>query len=312
VINVKVLRSILFVPGNNMRMITKACTLPADAITLDLEDAVPFSEKETARIFIKDSIKMVKDSGTTVIVRVNGWSTGLIEEDLKFVIREGLDCIMLPKAESKNDVTQLDLLLSKLEKERNLESNSVGIIPTIETAKGVMNAWEIATASRRNIGITFGAVDFTRDLGVSPSKEGIEILYPRAHIGIVARAAKIPAIDTVFTDLIDRKGLEEDCKLAKQLGYSGKNVIHPTQIELVNKIFAPTQEEVEWAKKVVPAFEEASKKGLGAISVDGRMVDLPVYEQAKNVLALVKAIKEIESKKSDIKFVNIYRYYSKH
>ncbi|MBO8183570.1 MAG: CoA ester lyase [Archaeoglobus sp.] len=305
----KVLRSILFVPGNNMRMITKACTLPADAVALDLEDAVPLSEKETARIFIKDSIKMVKNSGTTVIVRVNGWSTGLLEEDLEAVVCEGLDCIMLPKAESKEDVTQLDLLLTKLERERNLEPNCLGIIPTIETAEGVINAWEIATASQRNIAITFGAVDYTRDLGVSPSKEGIEIFYPRAYVCVVARAAKISAIDTVFTDLIDRKGLEEDCKLAKQLGYSGKNVIHPTQIEFVNKIFTPSQEEVKWAKKVVPAFEAASRKGLGAISVDGKMVDLPVYEQAKNILALIEAIKEIKSKKGDIKFVNIYEYY---
>jgi len=303
-----VLRSVLFVPGNNMRMVSKACTLPCDAVVLDLEDSVPLSEKETARVFIRDSLDMVKDSGATVIVRVNGWTTGLIEEDLDAIVYEGLDCIMLPKAESSDDVTRLDSLLLKLEEERNLK-NRIGVIPTVETAKGVINAWEIATASDRNIAITFGAVDYTRDLGVTPSKDGIEIFYPRTYVSIVARAANIMAIDTVFTDIIDREGLEKDCKIAKQLGYTGKNVIHPTQIDTVNRIFTPSEEEINWAKKVVEAFEEAIKKGLGAISVDGRMVDQPVYEQAKSVLALAEAIQQVESKKKGIKYVDIYKYY---
>ncbi len=292
-----VLRSMLYVPGNNMRMIHKACKLNADAVILDLEDAVPIDDKETARIFIRDSIEMLKNSGATVFVRVNSLSTGLTQEDLEYAIRKGLDGIMLPKCESSSDVIELENMISKLERNRGIESGSIAIMPLIETTRGVLNAYEIASSSKRIVAIGFGAVDFTRELGTSPSKEGIEILYARSHIAISARAANILSIDTPWTDIMDMNGLIEDAKMARRLGFNGKMLIHPKQINPINEIFTPSSEEIEFAKKIVEEFEKAQKMGLGAISIEGMMIDIANYRQAKQLLTLVKLIRERESKR---------------
>jgi len=280
------LRTMLFVPGNNMRMLHKAGTLDADAIIIDLEDAVPMEDKETARVFVRDGIEIACKGGSMVFVRVNGLTTGLTGQDLEESVCEGLNGIVLPKAESKRDILEVEAILERIEKQKALRVGSIVILPILETAKGVLNAAEVAFAGKRVAGLSFGAVDFTRDLGVKLSKEGVELSYPRAYIALVARAAGISAVDTVFIDIIDREGLIRDSKAAKQLGFCGKLLVHPNQIQPVNEVFSPTQQEVEYCKRVVAAFKEAQARGAGAISIDGKMIDYANYRQAEDILAI--------------------------
>jgi len=297
----RLLRSVLFTPGNNMRMIHKIPTLAADAVILDLEDSVPMREKDTARVFIRDSLDVAGSGTADVYVRVNGLITGLTAEDCEFVVQKGVAGIMLPKVESKEEVTKAEKIIEELERKRGLEVGSITLIPTLETAKGVINVYEIATSSKRVIAIGFGAVDFTRDMGTSLSKEGTELFFARSLCAVAARAAGIQALDTVFIDLADREGLIKDSQLAKQLGFKGKFLIHPSQIDTVNRIFSPSEKEIEYAKKVVSAFKEAEAKGLGAASLEGRMIDIAVYRQAQDLLALAEAIAEKERKMAMIR-----------
>ncbi len=283
-----------------MRMITKAATLPADAIILDLEDAVPLPDKETARIMIRDSIKDIKLGGSYVFVRVNALTTNLTAEDLKFVAVEGLDGLMLAKTETKSDIVELDSMLEETEKGWGLEPRSLKVVPLIESAKGVINAYEIASASERIIAVAFGAGDYYRDLGrgASFSPEQTELLYARSRIVNCSVAAGVQAIDTVFFGLLtDREGLMKETMLALQLGFKGKLLIHPTQIEPVNKAFSPSPDEVEYARRVVEAFEEAQARGLGATSFKGKMIDYMNYKQAKDLVRLVEFIAEKEDER---------------
>jgi citrate lyase subunit beta/citryl-CoA lyase len=286
----RLLRTMLFTPGNNMRMIYKAGTLGADAVILDLEDAVPLAEKETARIFIKDSIEQVAAGGVQVFVRTNAFTTGLAEEDLNWIVRAGLDGIVLPKAESKDDILETEKLVAALEKERGLEPGGLVIVPILETARGVVNAYEIAMASRRVVAVAFGAVDFTREMGIHLSREGTELFYARCHIAVAARAAEVQPIDTPWIDVTDREGLVWDSERGRQLGFRGKLLIHPNQIETVNQVFSPSEDEVAYARKVVEAFSEAEAKGLGAISLDGKMIDAANFRQAQDLIAWAEAM----------------------
>lgn len=280
------MRSMLFVPGNNMKMLSRAAALDADAIILDLEDSVPMDEKETARSLVREGIQPFDKGNSLVLVRVNSLATGLTSQDLSVSACEGLDGIVLPKSESSKEILEAQTLLDGIEKEKGLRNQSLAIVPLVETAKGVLNAGEISTTSKRVVAISFGAVDFTRDLGVSLSQEGVELAYPRAYIALVARAAGIRAIDTVFIDVKNSEGLVNDSKRAKQLGFQGKLLIHPNQIGSVNEVFSPTEHEVEYCKRVALAFKEAQSRGVGAISLDGKMVDYASYRQAEDTLAI--------------------------
>lgn len=290
----RLLRTMLFTPGNNMRMIYKAGTLRADAIILDLEDGVPLAEKETARIFVRDSIEQVAAGGAQVFVRTNAFITGLAEEDLHWTVRAGLDGVVLPKVESRDEVLEADRLITALEKERELEPGSLTLVPSLESALGVVNAYEIATASKRTVALAFGALDFTRDMGTSVSREGTELFYARSRIAVVARAAGIQAIDTPWIDIADQEGLIREAKAVRQLGFRGKLVIHPSQIEPVNRVFSPSEDEIEYARKVVRAFKEAEAKGLGAISLEGKMIDIANFRQAEELIAWAEAIAQKE------------------
>lgn len=292
----KLFRSVLFTPGNNMRRIHKIPSLKVDAVILDLEDSIPMTEKETARFFIKANLDLAKSGVAEIYVRVNGTYSGLLEDDCDFVVQKGLDGIMIPKVESAKDVIDTEKIIEKLEKERGIEPGSIVLIPTLETAKGIVNVYEIATASKRNVAIGFGAVDFTRDLGTTLSKEGSELFYARSKTSIVARAAGIQALDTVFIDLADSDGLIKDAQRGKQLGFKGKFLIHPNQIEPVNRVFSPSEKEVDYAKRIVKAMKEAEAKGLGATSFEGRMIDIAVLRQAEDLVALADLIAKKENK----------------
>jgi citrate lyase subunit beta/citryl-CoA lyase len=285
----RLLRSMLFTPGNNRRMIQKVGTLGADAVILDLEDAVPMAEKETARALVKDSVGQVAAGGSQVFVRVNALITGLTTEDLRWVIQSGLTGVVLPKTESGQDVLEVVRLIDESERERGSEPGSLALMPQIETATGVLDAREIATASKRIIALNFGSLDFTRDMGTTPSLEGTEVFYARSYIAVVARAARVVAIDTPWIDIADRQGLIEEAKMARQLGFQGKLLIHPSQIEPVHQVFSPSEDEVAYARRVVEAFREAEEQGVGAISLDGRMIDVANARQAQELIARAEA-----------------------
>lgn len=289
----RLLRTMLFTPGTNMRMIQKAGTLEADAIILDLEDAVPMADKETARIFVRDSIGDLSVKGPDVLVRVNALITGLAEEDLEWVVQKGLVGTVVPKVESKDDLVKVARLMDQQEK-KGIEPGSLALVPILETAGGVLNAYEIATASQRVIAVAFGAIDFARDMGISLSREGTELLYARSRVAMSARAAGVQAIDTPWIDIADKEGLVQEAKMARQLGFRGKLLIHPSQIEPINRVFSPSESEVEYAKKVVEAFQRAEARGLGAISLEGKMIDIANFRQAEEVLSLAEAIAQRE------------------
>ena len=279
------LRSPLFVPGNKGRMLEKARTLPADAVILDLEDGVPPGEKAAAR----DTVRQALEAGAytpQVILRVNAPGSGLIEADLEGALTAGVQAVCLPKAEEASDVVRLASLLAAFEQEHGLAAGALGILLMVETALGVLNAYDLARSSRRVQALCLGGEDLCRDLGAVRTRDGLEIAYARAYLVHAARAAGALAIDTVFVDLADHDRLQAEARQARQLGYSGKLLIHPAQIEPVHQAFAPSAGEVAHARRVLEAFEAAQARGDGVIALEGQMIDAPVVARAREVLAL--------------------------
>lgn len=289
-----VMRSILYVPGNNEKMLGKANSFPADIITLDLEDAVPPAEKENARKLAKEYLKTVGANGSEVYVRINNWETLMTNDDLEAVVHEGLHGVTLAKCGHPDDVKRLDWKLEELERRRGLEVGSIKVSLLLETAKGIINAYPSCIASPRVVSAIFGAVDYTKDMRVKLTLEAVEQQYARAHMAVAARAAGVIAIDAPFVAYKDMEAFKKNVLEGRQLGYEGRMIIHPSQIEVCNEMYAPSPEDVEWAKGVVKVFEEEGiAKGKAAVSYQGKMVDTPVYENAKNILAMHA---EIEAK----------------
>jgi len=293
------LRTLLFVPGNRQNMIDKAWYLPADALVLDLEDSVPSSEKASARAQVRDWLMVMAQGrmgkvgglkGRKVFVRINSLASGLAREDLDSVITRGIDGISQPKPASEHDVTEVAEVIELLERERGIEAGHVKLLPWVETARGLIHAYDIASASPRVVGISFGAEDFTLDTGIVRTEEGSELLYPRTMVVVAARAADVFAVDTPYNNFRDEEGLIREARLARRLGFDGKCLIHPSQIEPVNRIFRPSPEEVEHASRVVAAFEAAVAQGFASTSLDGRMIDAPIANRARRLLMMVDSI----------------------
>ncbi|GBC73900.1 Citrate lyase subunit beta [archaeon HR04] len=284
----RLIRTLLFVPGNNPRFIEKAKTLRADIICLDLEDSVPMDEKDRARAMVRDAIKARKDYASELYIRVNSPDSGLIEDDLK-VVDEGLDGIVIPKVNEAREVTKVEDVLDELEKKHGI-GKKVEIMPSIESARGVVNAYNIASSSDRVSALVFGVFDFMHDMGLEYAEDAIGFNYARAKIPVDARAAGVYAIDGIWQAVDDVDGLIRDAMLGMRLGYKGKSIIHPRQIEPVHRVFVPSKDEVEWARKVVVALEEAMKQGRGAVRLEGRMVDAVHYKRAKALLEAIGSI----------------------
>jgi len=289
------LRTMLSVPANRQKMVEKASDLPADAIVLDLEDSVPLAEKANARAMASDAIAGRVLAGQRVFVRINSLASGLLEQDLEAVVIPGLAGINLPKPGSADDMRKVVAIIDRLEMEREIEKGHVRLTPWVETARGLLNAFEIASASPRIVGIIFGAEDFTLDTGMKRTETGDELLYPRIMVVIAATAAEVIAIDTPYNDFRDEDGLIRETTLARQLGFQGKYVIHPSQIEPVNQAFRPSPEEVEEARRVVEAFDEAEAQGFASTSVDGKMIDTPIASRARRLLTVAESIARRES-----------------
>ncbi len=279
------LRSLLFVPGNKTRFLEKARTVPADAVILDLEDAVAPGEKVAARTTVRQALE-AGPFQARVIVRVNAWDTGLVEDDLAGALAPLAWAVCLPKVESASDIERLVALLCSWEADHGRAEGSIAVLAMIETARGVLNAYSIAQASRRLRALCLGGEDLARDLGAVRTPHGLELAYARAHLVVAARAAGCLAIDTVYTNLNDEPGFMAEATQARQLGYSGKLLIHPSQIEPAHRAFSPSAEEIAWARRVVEAFEAAVARGEGVIALEGKMIDRPVVARAQEVLAL--------------------------
>lgn len=284
-------RTMLFVPGNNPGMLRDAHIYGADSIMIDLEDSVPVNEKDAARMLVYHALTSMDYGGTEVIVRVNGLNTPYGKDDYEAIVRAKPDAIRMPKTETAQDVADADSLITEIEKKAGIPNGTVKIFAAIESAKGVLNAQYIAVASSRIIGIALGAEDFVTDLKTNRSKDGIELLTARSLILFAARAAGIDAVDTVFSDINDEEGFLNEVKLIKQLGFDGKSIINPRQIEIVHRVYAPSKEEIIKAKKIIEASKEAEAKGSGVTRINGKMIDRPVVARAQRVLALAGAAK---------------------
>ena len=279
-------RSLIFVPGNNSRFLEKAKKLQADIVCFDLEDSVPDIEKVNARKLIKNALKSRKLYKSSIFVRTNSPISGKIPNDLKEVIQKGIDGIVIPKVNNVKELQKIVKTLSILEKKQKLKP--IQIIPSIESAEGVVNTYNIASFGKRIPAVVFGVFDLLNDLGVEYTKESEGEKYSRGKIPVDAHAAGIVAIDAIWQDLKDSKGFQKDCKTGRSLGYSGKSIIHPDQISVVHKSFYPNKTEILWAEKVCKVYAESTKKGKGATTVDGKMIDEVHFKQAQALLELVK------------------------
>ena len=284
----RLLRSFLFVPGNNKRFIDKAKSLNADIICLDLEDSVPVNEKESARQLVSDALNTRSEFAGEVYVRTNSFYSGLVQDDLKAIVQQGINGIVIPKVNDANEAFEMSKLISNLEHDRSIKEGTIEIMPSIESAKGVVNAYKIASASPRVSALVFGVFDFLFDMGLEHVEDGIEYSYARAKVPVDARAAGVYAIDSIWQNIEDINGLIRDATTGMKLGYKGKSIIHPSQIEPVHKIFVPNKEEVEWAKKVVDALSDAMRQGKGAVRLEGKMIDAVHYKRAKALLDVIR------------------------
>jgi citrate lyase subunit beta/citryl-CoA lyase len=282
-------RSLLYVSGSKPGSISQAPFYGPDCIIYDLEDSVPITEKDAARFLIFNTLGKKRPDNIEIIVRVNAMDTPFGREDLEAIVRAKPDIIRFPKIETPEDVRIADEYISIVEEEAGLEVGSTKIIAGMETHTGVLNARQIALASKRIVAISIGGEDFTASMKTTRSVEGLEMFYARNAILLAARAAGVQAIDTVFSDINNTEGLIEDTKLIKRLGFDGKYLIHPRQVEPVNNVFTPNEKEIQNAIRILYALEEANKKNLGVVALDGKMIDAPVVERAKRVIAMAKA-----------------------
>lgn len=285
----KLRRTMMFVPGNNPAMVKDAGIFGADSIMFDLEDAVSLSEKDAARYLVYEALKTVDYGRSELVVRINGLDTPFYRNDIKAMVKAGIDVIRLPKVETADMIRDLEGLVAEAEIEFGREIGTTHLMAAIESARGVVNANEIARSSERMIGIALSAEDYTTDMKTHRYPDGQELLYARNVILHAARAAGIAAFDTVFTDLNDEAGFKRETELIHQLGFDGKSLINPRQIDMVNQVYQPLKKEIIVAQNVIAAIENAKQKGSGVISMNGQMVDRPVVLRAERVMRLAKA-----------------------
>lgn len=303
-------RTLLFIPGNNKKFLDKSKSIYPDILCFDIEDSVPLSEKSIGREMISQTLKSythnlnVQDTNNNntnnkfnedtntdddflpqLFVRINSFESGLYEQDLESIICDQLDGIVIPKVNSETELEKIIVMIENLEKQRNIHK-TIRLIPSIESSQGVVNSYDIAKFNSRICSIIFGVFDYLYDMKLDYVDEGIEYSYARAKIPVDARAAGIPALDSIWQKVDDIEGLQRDAKTAKRLGYAGKSIIHPKHIEPVHKVFVPSQNEIEWANKVIATLKQIQGQGdkRGAFKVDGKMIDAVHFKQAKLIL----------------------------
>ncbi len=281
----------MFVPGNNPGMMADAHIYRPDSIMLDLEDSVTMAEKDTARLLVYNALKSVDYGDTEMVVRINPLNTPYGKKDIEAVIKAGVDVIRMPKTETAEEVVEVEREIERVEREIGCEGRTL-IMAAIESALGICNAYAIATASPRMMGIALGAEDYCANLKTQRTPDGDELRLARETIVVAARAAGIAALDTVYSNLEDMETFRKEVEFIHRLGFDGKSIINPRQIEIVNEVFAPTEKAIEKARIILAAIREAEAKGSGVIAVNGKMVDRPVVIRAQRTidLAIVSGI----------------------
>jgi citrate lyase subunit beta/citryl-CoA lyase len=281
------LRSLLFVPGNKTNMLSKAEHVAADVVLPDMEDSVPDAEKANARETIAAALPRLRNFQQRIVPRVNSLATGWLEEDLKAVIGPEIYGISVGKVHDAGDIATISVLIGKLERQAGLEVGRLKLIPWIETARAIVHCYEICTASQRIIGAAFGGEDFTHDLRIDRLDDESQLVYARSALCTAARAAGVAALDTPYFKFRDLEGLRASSLAGKQIGFKGRFAIHPDQIPAINECFSPSAAEIEHARRVVAAFEEAERRGRASTSLDGRVIDVPVVKRARALLESV-------------------------
>ncbi|MDM7914640.1 MAG: CoA ester lyase [Candidatus Eisenbacteria bacterium] len=295
----KLRRSLLYVPGNMPGMLQNIPVFDADGVMIDLEDAVPLNEKDAARILARSFLKMYVDRRQEVFVRINGLDTKYGLDDLHEVLPALPDGIRLPKADRPEVVERLDTILTESEERLRLPIGHFKIIPSIESAIGILNCVRTAESSKRIVALAFGAEDYTASMEIHRTKTGEELFNARTRIVWAAKAAGIQAIDSIFSDVNDMDGLRAETELIKRLGFTGKSLVNPRQIEVIHEVFRPKPEEIEDALEVIEAIKRAREMGTGVISVRGKMVDAPVVKRAARILRTAIAFGMIEYELTD-------------
>lgn len=295
------IRTALFVPGTKPDWVDRAVNSIADAVIIDLEDAVAMGRKEEARALAAEKIWQYPRK--RIFIRLNSLNSKFLLMDLKAVVMTDLSCVIVPKVEIPEQIQEINRLLTKTEAKKGLAYGTTLVIPLVESALAVQNIFKIVserTEPHRTVTVAFGAADYAADLGIELSVTGPELLYARSRIAIACRAAGVePPLDTPFMiNLRDEEALKKDAQMAKQLGFQGKLCIHPQQLEICNYIFSPTEEEVAFAKRAVQAFEKSEAEGVASIQVSGRFVDYPIVQRLKRILKLAESL---ENKHKDIK-----------
>jgi len=283
-------RSMLFLPGNTPNIIQNAEILGSDAVILDLEDAVAPAEKDSARILVRNAIQYMGFGKCEVIVRINATDTSFWQKDLDAIIPVRPSLIMPPKTACADDVRRVDEYITALEEKLGMETGSVGLIPLIETALGVENAFLIASASPRVKAIFLGGEDLTADLHCKRTKEGHEISYARSRMVMAARAAGVEVYDTPFTDVSDDQGIYTDAQLAKSLGFTGKSAISPRHVKAINEVFSPTLKDIDYAYEVMEAIRIGKEQGKGAVALRGEMIDAPIVARAMQTIEMAEEL----------------------
>jgi citrate lyase subunit beta/citryl-CoA lyase len=279
----KLRRSMLFLPGASAAMLSTAFIYRPDSIMFDLEDAVSLREKDTARILVFHALQHPMYRDIETVVRINQLSTPFGLKDLEAVVRAGVDVVRLPKTDTPEDIFELEAHIERIEKECGREAGSTKIMAAIESAIGVINAVAIARCSPRLIGIALAAFDYVMDMQTERG-DGTELFYARCAVLHAARAAGIDAFDVVYSDINDEAGFLREVELIRKMGFNGKSLINPRQIDLLHNAYAPTQQEVDHAMRVIEAAEEGARNGLGVVSLNGKMVDAPIIDHAQRVL----------------------------
>jgi len=279
----------MFIPGNQPGMIRDAQIYGADALMFDLEDSVSLSEKDAARQLVYEALRTIDYGGVELVVRINPLSTPFGRQDIEAMVCAGVDVLRMPKTETAQDVRDCEQVIAEMEAKHHRPIGSTLMMAAIESARGVIEAYAIAVASPRLIGIALGAEDFCADLRCQRTASGAELQLARQTIVLAARAAGIAALDTVYSDLNNEEQLIYETRLIKNLGFDGKSVIHPRQIQPIHRIFTPTKPEVEQAQRIIAALQEAEARGSGVISLNGKMIDRPVVLRAQHVLQLAAA-----------------------
>jgi len=292
-------RSLLYVPGNMPSMLQNIPIFNCDAVFIDLEDAVPLNEKDAARILVKSFIESYKDRNKEVFFRINPLDTEWGYDDLLTVLPALPDGVRLPKADTPEIVERLDTFLTECEENFGLEIGRFKIIPSIESAQGVINCIKTARCSSRVIALAFGAEDYTTSMGIERTKTGEELFQARNRVAWAAKAAGIQAIDTIFADVSDEENFTREVKLIKGLGFTGKSLVNPRQIDIVHKVFAPSKDEIDSALEIIEAIKQAREMGTGVISLRGKMIDAPIVKRAARVIRTAAALGMVDIEISD-------------